>query len=488
MISDISTKAGLERLETGSPAFDHILGGGLPVRSVVMLAGEPGSGKTLFALQMLFHLARQGRKGLYFTTLSEPSLKLVNYMQQFSFFDESLVDTEIVFADLGAVIRGKGPEATLEAITERVEREEPAVVVIDSFKAIRESLVDAAAVRTFVYDLAVHTSAWGAASLFVGEYTDEEIRNYSEFAIADGIIRFANRRHELTAVREVEVQKLRGADYVTGGHFFEIGPDGLAFFPRVRSPEITSAECVLLAERVPTGVDGLDEMLGGGLPRASATVVEGGTGTGKTLLGLRFLLEGARRGEPGILFTLEETTDQLRGIALSFGWDLAPLEKSGLLTLSYTSPVELSPDRFLDRARQQVEKLEAKRAVLDSVTSMALGVPSDRRFKELVYAVAKHFRAQGVTLNMNMEIADLLGSAQLSGHGISFAADNVIQLKYIEVKGRLERGISVLKARGVQHATDVRGMSVDSDGIAVGPAFKGLRGVLTGLPVPSKKP
>jgi circadian clock protein KaiC len=228
-------------------------------------------------------------------------------------------------------------------------------------------------------------------------------------------------------------------------------------------------------------------MLGGGLPRASATVVEGGTGTGKTLLGLRFLLEGARRGEPGILFTLEETTDQLREIALSFGWDLAPLEKRGLLTLSYTSPVELSPDRFLDRARQQVEKLEAKRAVLDSVTSMALGVPSDRRFKELVYAVAKHFRAQGVTLNMNMEIDDLLGSAQLSGHGISFAADNVIQLKYIEVKGRLERGISVLKARGVQHATDVRRMGVDSDGIAVGLAFKGLRGVLTGLPVPAKK-
>jgi len=481
-------RPGLERLPTGSPAFDRILGGGLPVRSVVMIAGEPGAGKTLFALQMLFHLARQRKKGLYFTTLSEPSLKLVNYMQQFSFFDERLVGDGIVFADLGSLIRGKGPQATLAEITSRVEREEPAVVVIDSFKAIRESLDDATAVRTFVYDLAVHTAAWGAASLFVGEYTEAELTNYAEFAIADGIIRFANRRHELTAVREVEVLKLRGADYVTGGHFFEIGQDGLAFFPRVRSPVTAPAETVSLAERVPTGVDGLDAMLGGGLPRASATVVQGGTGTGKTLLGLRFLLEGARHGEPGIHFTLEETADQLRGIALSLGWDLVSLEKRGLLTLSYTSPVELSTDRFLDQARRQVQKLKAKRAVLDSVTSMALGVPSDRRFKERVYAVAKHFRAQGVTLNMNMEIADLLGSAQLSGHGISFAADNVIQLKYVEVKGRLERGISVLKARGVQHATDVCRMSVNPDGILVGPAFKGLRGVLTGLPVPAKKP
>ena len=198
-------RPGLERLATGSPALDRILGGGLPLRSVVVIAGEPGAGKTLFALQMLFHLARQGKKGLYFTTLSEPSLKLVSYMQQFSFFDQRLVDNGIVFADLGSVIRGKGPDATLDAITERVEREEPAVVVIDSFKAIRESLGDAAAVRTFVYDLAVHTAAWGAASLFVGEYTDAEVTTYSEFAIADGIIRFANRRHELTAVREFEI-------------------------------------------------------------------------------------------------------------------------------------------------------------------------------------------------------------------------------------------------------------------------------------------
>ncbi len=155
--------------------------------------------------------------------------------------------------------------------------------------------------------------------------------------------------------------------------------------------------------------------------------------------------------------------------------------------MSYVSPVELSTDTFLDRARQQVEQLGARRAVLDSLTSMALGVPSERRFKELVYAITKHFRARGVTLQMNMEIAELLGSAQLSGHGISFAADNVIQLKYVEVEGRLERGISVLKARGVRHATDVRRMTLEADGIAVGPRFPSIRGVLTGLPTGSEE-
>jgi circadian clock protein KaiC len=483
----------LERLTTGSAAFDRILGGGIPARSINIIAGQPGAGKTLFSLQMLFALARLGKKCLYLTTLAEPSLKLLQYMQQLSFFDESLLESSIVFADLGSAIRRKGAEATLAEVASRVEREAPAVVVIDSFKAIRDMVGDAAGLRTFVYDLAVHTASWGATGLLVGEYTDAEIANNSEFAIADGIIRFTNERHELTAIREVEVLKLRGANYVTGRHFYEINADGLSFFPRVRGPESLVDEparaggrLVASLERVSTGVAGLDAMLGGGLPRASATIVQGGTGTGKTLLGLQSLLEGARRGEAGILFMLEETPDQMRSFAQSLGWDLGLLEESGLLTLSYVSPVELSPDRFLDQARREVERLAVRHAVLDSLTSMALGVPSARRFKELVYALAKDFHARGIGLQMNMEVADLLGAGQLSGHGVSFAADNVIQLKYVEIEGQLQRGISVLKARGVRHTTDVRRLSVGQGGVQVGAAFEGLRGVLTGLPVPSK--
>jgi circadian clock protein KaiC len=480
-----SSRPRMERTSTGSVAFDRILGGGLPVRSLNVIAGEPGAGKSLFALQMLFHAARNGKKCLYLTTLSEPSLKLVNYMQQFSFFEQRFIGHEIVFADLGSVLRAKGLDATLTEITSRVEREEPAIIVIDSFKAIHDILGDPAAVRTLVYDLAVHMATWGAMSLLVGEYTEAEISDCAEFAIADGILRFINRREDLTAIRQVEVLKLRGSGYVTGRHFFEISSDGLRFFPRVQSPEATDDVPNSPAERVSTGVHGLDKMLGGGLPRAGATIVQGGTGTGKTLLALQFLLDGARRGEAGILFTLEETPSQLRQIAHGFGWDLRPHEESGLLTLSYVSPVELSTDWFLDRARQQVERHGVRRAALDSLTSMAIGVQSDRRFKELVYAFTKHFRALGVTLSMNMEVAELLGSAQLSGYGVSFAADNVLQLKYIELEGRLDRGISVLKVRGARHSTDVRKMTLEASGIEIGSAFKGLRGVLTGLPVRS---
>jgi circadian clock protein KaiC len=475
----------LERLTTGSAALDRILGGGLPVRSLTMVAGEPGAGKTLFALQLLFHQARQGRRGLYLTTLSEPSPKLLRYMQQFAFFDQEALGSRVAFVDLGSVVRGRSAPEALQVIGERVEREEPAVVVIDSFKALRDFFVDAGSFRTFVYDLTVHLAGWGATALLVGEYLTDEVASLPEFAVADGIVRFGAERDGLTSVRVFDVLKLRGAAVVSGRHFFEIGPDGLTFFPRVRGPDDAgSASVASFAERASTGLPGLDEMLGGGLPRSSSTVVQGATGTGKTLLGLQFLLEGARRGEPVAHFTLEETADQLRAIAHGFGWDLADLERRRLFTFFYVSPVELSTDAFLNRARELVERLGARRAVLDSLTSMQLGVSSQRRFKELVYAMTKHFRALGVTFTLNMEVAELLGSAQLSGHGVSFAADNVIQLRYVEQEGRLDRGISVLKARGVRHASDVRRLTIGDGGAQVGAPFEGLRGVLTGLPTP----
>src|SRR5687767_13160058 len=194
---------------TGNPALDSILGGGIPARSMTVIAGEPGSGKTIFTLQMLFHAARQGKKCLYFTTLSEPSLKVVRYMQMFQFFDAQLLDSKVFFIDLGAAIR-KGLEATMSQIVSRVEMHEPEFVAIDSFRVIGELFRELGGARPFVYELSNHTSTWGATTLLVGEYTQEDYPRFPEFAIADGIIRLGSQRQELTSVRELEVFKLRG--------------------------------------------------------------------------------------------------------------------------------------------------------------------------------------------------------------------------------------------------------------------------------------
>jgi len=474
----------LKYFSTGSAVLDRILGGGLPERSVTVIAGEPGAGKTVFTLQMLFHMARQGYKGLYFTTLSEPALKLIRYMQLFSFFDLPLLDDQCRFLDLGSTLRTDGIEPGLAMIREIVEREEPALVAIDSFKAIHDLLGASTQARSFVYDLAVHMAAWGATTFLVGEYTLEETRIHPEFTIADGIIHLTSRRQELTTVREMEVYKLRGANSLTGRHFFDIGSEGLTFYPRMQVPAVNGGLALPISNRVTTGVSGLDALLQGGFPRGSATLVEGGTGIGKTLLGLAFLIDGTRQGETGLLFTLDETPGQLREIARGFGWDVAALETQQRVLLSYTSPVELSPDRFFHQILSRIEALGAKRVVLDSLTTMALGLASDQRLRVLAYALAKYCRAAAVTLLMAMEVPELLGTWQLTGHGISSIADNVILMRYVEVGGHLERAISVLKARGVAHVKELRHLYITNHGLEVGDPFTDLRGVLTGIPIP----
>jgi circadian clock protein KaiC len=476
----------MERLSTGSSALDKILGGGLPVRSVVVVAGEPGAGKTVFTLQALFHHAQQGKKCLYFSTLSEPALKTIRHMQAFSFFDTRLIDDRIVFVDLGSALRAGGPEKALQPLIDRVESEGADLVAIDSFKAIHDLMPDTGGSRMFVYDLAVAMAGWGATTLLVGEYSAGEISTAPEFAIADGIVQLTNERHELTAARQFEVLKLRGATYVTGRHFFDIGATGLSFYPRVRGPATADDPSVDLADRVTIGVPGLDALLLGGVPRASTTIIEGGTGTGKSLVGLHFLLEGVRRGEPGIVFSLEETPAQIRAVAKTFGWDVAALEAQKRLVINYTSPVELLTDRFLDEALRLIVQAGARRVVLDSLTSMALGVVSERRFRELVYALTKHVRAAGVTLLMTMEVPELLGTAQLTGHGVSSIADNLIVLRYVEVDAHLGRAVLVLKARGIGHSTELRRFVIDDHGAHVGAQFQDLRGVLTGIPQPER--
>ncbi len=465
--------ATIEMLSTGDEPLDAILGGGVPLRSVNVVAGTPGSGKTLFTMQTFFRLARRGMKCLYFTTLSEPAVKLIRYIQAFPFYDERLLDDAVRFVDVSTVLRTNGAEEAVSAIIARVEKEQPALVAIDSFKAIGDLMSEPVRHRTLVHDLAVHIATWGATTFLVGEYAANEIASWPEFAIADGIILLAYRPVELTAVRELSILKLRGANYVAGTHFLDITSEGVRFHPRVRAPE--AGDHWSAGERVTSGVRGLDALLGGGLPRGSATVVQGASGTGKTLLGLHFAMEGAHRGEPAALFILEETPDQLRQIARGFGGDPDALEARGALHLHYASPVELSTDRFLNEVRDRMTRIGARRVVLDSLTSLALGVLSERRFKELVYALSKHVRAVGATLLMTMEIPELLGSSVLSGHGVSFAADNLVQLRYVEAGGRLERAVLVIKVRGSNHATQAHHVDVDERGLCVGAPLSSAR-------------
>lgn len=465
------TPQGLPRLATGIEDLDLAIEGGIPRGSTTVIAGASGTGKTALCLQTVFHTARAGGKCMYLTTLSEPAPKLIRYMQRYRFFDAQALERSIVLADLGSTLRERGAEAAMQQLTALVEEEMPELVVIDSFKAVHD-LCEPARLRTLVYELAVTMAGWGATTLLVGEYAESDLL-LPEFAIADGIFFLGSSRRDLALVRELEIRKLRGSGFASGVHFYELGEDGMRFYPRVRAPRLPDA-AVPTRERISTGVAGLDALFEGGIPRASGTIVIGGTGTGKTTAALSFLLEGARRGEPGLALILEETPEQLRAFMRVLAPDADDLERAGLLRLLYASPVELSPDRFLHDALREAAAIGARRVVLDSLSTLALGTPSERRHRELVYALSKHFRSRGVSLLMTMEIPEVLGTVQVAGYGVSFAADNVVYVRHVESGGRFERAITVVKARSISHSHEIRTMTIDGRGMHVGTDLRDL--------------
>lgn len=477
-----SNPRNLKKLQTGIPGLDTILLGGIPDLSINIISGPPGSGKTILVQQIIYNNANPNRKALYLTTLSEPSLKMLHYLQKFSFFDSNRVGRDVIYLDIGEVIRNKGLDNAIAIIIKNVQEHKPAIVGIDSFKAIHDMARDSVEVRKFGFDLAVRLTTWGATAFFVGEYSQQEIEQEPIFAIADGITCLHYKRDGLSYQRYVDVIKLRGEDYFGGMHPFTINTHGLTVYPRIKTPE-TYPEYDAVPETLSTGLDDLDAMLDGGFPRGSATMIAGGAGTGKTLFGLHFITSGAAQGEPGVIVTFQENPNQMHSLVhSSFGWNLREMEQQGYLKYLYNSPVEIQPDIHAIRVREAVEQLGARRVLIDSIKDIEIATPDKVRFKDYIYSMVNYFKTRGITIVMTNEIPELFGNFMLSEYGVSFIADNVILLRYVELSGSMEHAISVLKVRGARHSREIRRFEITSDGIRIAGTFRGMSGVLTGVP------
>ena len=177
-----------DRLASGSARLDAILDGGLLLNGINLIMGRPGSGKTILAQQYLFHNATAERPALYLSTVSEPLEKILRYGQSLSFFDKSVVGTSVIYEDLGQSLNGGGLSDVLTKLVELLRERRPALMVIDSFKALRAYAPDDGSFRRFLHDLAGHLSASQTTSFWVGEYDSAEATEAPEFAVADAIV------------------------------------------------------------------------------------------------------------------------------------------------------------------------------------------------------------------------------------------------------------------------------------------------------------
>lgn len=467
--------SGADRITTGVERLDQILNGGIPRHSVVFITGLPGTGKTILAEQTLFANARLGRLGLYLTTVSEPIIKVLRFLQGFTFFQPELFGQEVIYADLGAALRrGGGPEL-LKQLDGLVRARRPQLVVIDSFKAIRDSVRDPFAFREFTSDIAVRLSTWEVTSLLVGEYSAEDLREGSEFAIADGIIYLYGTEEAERQRRFLRVMKMRGTPFFAGEHFFDITSDGIAVYPRMR-PEVVG-EYEFSGRRIGSAIEGMGKMLGGGVYESTVTLISGGTGSGKTLVALSFLVESARQGQPGLMVSFEESPRQIVRNARDFGWDLEGLLRRRLVDIFHVSPSELDVDRHAFTIRKRADDLGAKMVVIDSISAIEATVPDPAKYQSYLWAINDYFKRNGITVIETTEIRGPFEALEISARGVSFVADNIIFLRYVEAQGEIKRVVGVLKMRGSRHDKHLRELIINPPRIAIGPHI-GQAGIL----------
>jgi circadian clock protein KaiC len=477
----------LELLDTGVPGLNEVLGGGLPALSFNLVAGGPGAGKTTLTMQLLFANATAERPGLYFTLLGETGLKMMRYQQQFDFFDQSRVGSEVHFLNLSEEALTGDLDGVLTRITDEIDRLHPSIVVVDSFRSLmRTQGMDAAdrELEHFVQRLALHLTTWEITSFLIGEYSEHELRD-PVFTVADGILWLSQEVNRNSVVRRLQVVKARGMASMPGMHTMRMTSAGVQVFPR--TPERAGDLHPTRHERLSTGIAGLDEMMGGGIPVGDSLVLAGPTGTGKTTFAMKFIAAGLAAGESTVIAIFEEHPDIYLQRAKSVDVDLRAAVRENKLRIIYLRPLDLSVDETLDEIRRAVEALGAKRVVIDSISGfeMALAPAFREDFRESLYRLIGALTALGVTMYSTVEVVEGgEGSAglQLTGYQVSFLTDDILSQRYVEIEGELRKALVVVKMRGSAHSREFRTYEITGTGVQLRESLREYDSIITGMP------
>ncbi|HWW69064.1 MAG TPA: ATPase domain-containing protein [Duganella sp.] len=478
----MSNKVDIQRLATGVPGLDELLGGGIPEFSFNLLAGTPGSGKTTMAHQIMFSLANPERRALFFTVLGEPPLKMLRYQQQFPFFDIGKVNQSIKFVNLAADLLDGDFDRVLARIADEVRNFSPSLVFVDSFRSVVQSAQGmdrgAAGLQHFVQQLGMQMTSWLATTFLIGEYLAPEAESSPVFTVADGIIWMSQLVHRDALVRKIQVVKMRGQAQSLGVHTFRISDTGVDIFPRAMLAAATLEVSIDGHQRLSLGVPELDAMMGGGVPAGYSLLLVGPSGSGKSVLATQFLAEGVRNGEAGVIAAFEKSPNQL------LSHQLNALIASGRVGVINTRTLDLSIDEILHDLVGMIKRMGARRVVIDSLSGFELALASSFRddFRESLYRMVAVLTAMGVTVLMTAELEDRYEVLRFSSYGNAFLADSIIMQRYVELEGRFERVISVVKVRASDHSKDIRFFEITADGIVIGAPLTSYAGILTGRP------
>jgi circadian clock protein KaiC len=478
---------GVQKLRTMIEGFDEISHGGLPIGRTTLVSGTSGTGKTLMAIQFLYHGMEYFDYPGLFVTFEESPYDIIQNAYSFGWDLESLIEDGKLFI-LDASPDPEGQEvvgnfdlsALIERIQYAVKKYKAKLVSIDSVTAVFQQYEAVSVVRREIFRLVARLKLLGVTSIM----TTERVEEYGPIArfgveefVSDNVVVLRNVLEGERRRRTAEILKLRGTTHMKGEYPFTITNDGINIFP-LGAMRLTQRSS---NARISSGVKTLDEMCGGGFFKDSIILATGATGTGKTLLVSKFLEEGCRQGERAILFAYEESRAQLSRNASSWGIDFEEMERKGLLKLLCSYPESAGLEDHLQMIKSEITEFKPGRIAIDSLSALARGV-TNNAFRQFVIGVTGYAKQEEITGFFTNTTDQFMGAHSITESHISTITDTIIMLQYVEIRGEMSRAVNVFKMRGSWHDKGIREYSISQDGAEIRDSFRNYERIISGSP------
>jgi circadian clock protein KaiC len=476
------------RSSTGVGGLDDILHGGLIPARLYLIDGNPGAGKTTFALQFLLEGIRRGEKCLY-VTLSETQEELAAGATSHGWSLEGIEVVELI-PDQQSELQGDGPltmiqpsdvelTETTRKILDAIERANPTRIIFDSLSEMRLLAQSSLRYRRQILALKQFFAGRRCTVIMLDDRTAEgpDLQLHS---IAHGVIGLYLRSPTYGQTRrQLQVLKFRGSDFRSGFHDFAIRRGGMEVFPRLIAADHGADFPPSL---ITSGVGSLDKLLGGGIDRGTSTLLAGPPGSGKSSIALQYAAAAANRGDHAASFIFDETKAALLSRSAGIGLKINEGVGPGRIALHQIDPVEISPGEFAARVRHSVESDGARVVIIDSLNGYLNAMPQDNFLTAQLHELLSYLNNQGVTTFMVVAQESMLGANTTSRIDASYLADSVLMLRYFEHGGSVKKAISVMKKRTGRHEESIRQLWFDGGGLHLSDPLLQLRGVLTGVP------
>jgi circadian clock protein KaiC len=438
---------GLDRMSSGIGGLDIVLRGGFFRGGLYLIQGTPGTGKTTIANQICFNHVAGGNRAIYVTLLAEYHARMVQFIGRMSFFDESKIPDQLSYFSGFRILREEGLPGLLTLVRREIIAKKVSVLIVDGLIAARRITGDDQAFNEFVHELqgiAIATRC----TIFLVTSADRDAKTTPERTMVDGILELSDQAVGWSMHRALQVVKIRGSAYLRGRHAYKITDDGVVVYPRIEAllAEPSTADHGA-TERVTSGIVQLDAMLGGGLPPGSPTLLMGPSGIGKTTFGLQFLSR-CNDSAPGLMLGFYETPPRILAKAQQVCRPLVSLLNGGAVEMLWQPPTSDALDVYGERLLTTVRRRGVKRLFLDGLGALQNAPDAAERLRQYLPALTNELRVQGVTTLYSLEVGNIVGPDTRTSFGdLSVLAENLVLLRYVELRSRLHRLISILKVR-----------------------------------------